>query len=207
MSNRHSPHSASWARLRQAGGNATMAASSRMTWSWNWKLVVTGVAALTGVLGLGAPLQQFAKPSAPPQESASHAAAQITAVSALEEEARQLDRNLDALDAAPSTRNPFRFGERPAVHRPIAPPPAAAFSLGAQAAAPAPFPLKLTGIAVDVVNGVENAPAIVSGPSGLELAAKGEVAAPGYRVIEVGESFAEIERVSDGVRERLTLRP
>ena len=180
-----------------------MAASSRMTWNWNWKLVVTGVAGLTGVLGLGAPLQ-LAKPSAPPQASASPTAAQITAVSALEEETRRLDRNLGALDTAPSTRNPFRFGERPVVHRSIAPPPAAAPAPVVQA--PPPFPLRLTGIAVDIVNGVEKRTAIVSGPSGLELAAKGETAAPGYRVIDVGDAFAEIERASDGARERLTLR-
>jgi hypothetical protein len=73
--------------------------------------------------------------------------------------------------------------------------------------APAPFPLRLTGIAVDLVNGVEKRTAILSGPSGVELAASGEPAGTGYRVIEVGASFAEIERVSDGTRQRLTLRP
>jgi hypothetical protein len=54
---------------------------------------------------------------------------------------------------------------------------------------------------------VEKRTAILSGPSGVELAASGEPAGTGYRVIEVGASFAEIERVSDGTRQRLTLRP
>ena len=85
----------------------------------------------------------------------------------------------------------------------MAPPPA--FTPAPAVPAPAPFPLRLTGIAVDIVNGVEKRTAVVSGPSGLELAATGETAAPGYRVVEVGESFAEIERVSDGARQRLTL--
>jgi hypothetical protein len=66
--------------------------------------------------------------------------------------------------------------------------------------------MRLTGIAVDVVNGVEKRTAILSGPSGVELAASGEPATAGYRVVEVGDSFAVIERASDGARERLTLR-
>ena len=69
-----------------------MTASSPMTWNWNWKLVVTGAAALTGVCGLGAPLQ-LAGPSSPPRANETPAAAaQISAVSALEEETRRLDR-------------------------------------------------------------------------------------------------------------------
>jgi hypothetical protein len=36
----------------------------------------------------------------------------------------------------------------------------------------------------------------LSGPSGVELAASGEPAGAGYRVIEVGDSFAEVERVT-----------
>ena len=63
-----------------------MAAASPMTWNWNWKLVVTGAAALTGVLGLGSPLQ-LAGPAAHPQLSdRPHAAAQVTAVAELEEQ-------------------------------------------------------------------------------------------------------------------------
>jgi hypothetical protein len=70
-----------------------------------------------------------------------------------------------------------------------------------------PFPLRLTGIAVEIVDGVTKRTAILSGPSGVELAAGGEPASAGYRVVEVGESFAEVERTTDGARERLTLRP
>jgi hypothetical protein len=67
-----------------------------MTWNWNWKLVVTGAAALTGVLGLGSPLQ-LAGPAAHPQLSdVPHAAAQVTAVAELEEQTRRLDERLTA---------------------------------------------------------------------------------------------------------------
>jgi hypothetical protein len=181
-----------------------MAAFSPMTWNWNWKLAVTGVAALTGVLGFEAPLQ-LNGPSAHPQAVDQHrSAAQITAVSALEEETRRLDERLAVTPVAQPTRNLFRFGERPVVARRAAA-PAPVVTPVPIVAAPAPFPLRLTGIAVDVVNGVATRTAIVSGPSGLELAANGQTAAPGYRVVEVGDTFAEIERTSDGARQRLVL--
>jgi hypothetical protein len=71
--------------------------------------------------------------------------------------------------------------------------------------APTPFPLHLAGVAVDTIDGVDTRTAIISGPAGIELAKAGQPAAPGYRVVTVGEAFAEVERLSDGVRERLTL--
>jgi len=52
---------------------------------------------------------------------------------------------------------------------------------------------------------VESRTAVISSPAGLELAKAGDSAAPGYRVVTVGDSFAEIERLSDGTRERLAL--
>lgn len=182
-------------------GNATMATVSPMTWNLNWKLVGTGVAALVGVLGLGSPLH-LAGPAVSPQV-ASAPRLDVAAVSALEVQTRRLDQHLEAAQAVPPSRNLFRFGARPVARRAAAPAPVV---LPAPVASlPAPFPLRLSGIAVDVVNGVEKRTAILSGPSGVELAAKGEPASPGYVVVEVGESFAEVERTSDGIRERLNL--
>ena len=181
-----------------------MATASPMTWNWNWKLVVTGAAALTGVLGLGSPLQ-LAGPAAPPKLSeAPHAAAQVTAVAALEEQTRRLDERLAAVAVSPSSRNLFQFAARPVARRAVAPAPAVAPVPVVEA--PAPFPLRLTGIAVDTVNGTQKRIAILSGPSGVELAASGEPAGAGYRVIEVGDSFAMVERTYDGARQRLTLK-
>ena len=180
-----------------------MATLSPMTWNLNWKLVGTGVAALAGVLGLGSPLH-LAGPAVSPRIT-SAPRADMTAVSALAEQTRRLDQHLEAVQAAPPSRNLFRFGARPVARRAAAPAPVVAAA--PVAPLPAPFPLHLSGIAVEVVNGVAKRTAILSGPSGVELAASGEPAAPGYRVLEVGESFAEVERTSDGARERLTLRP
>ena len=154
--------------------------------------------------------------SSPPLQPAGRAAharaseaahADIQAVTTLEEQTRRLDQHLEAVETAPPTRNLFRFGSRPVARRPLPPPPAVALAPVVPPPAPAPFPLRLTGIAVQIVNGAERRTAILSGPSGVELAATGEMAAPGYRVVDVGEGFAEVERTSDGAREKLTLRP
>ena len=179
-----------------------MATTSPMTWNWNWKLVATGAAALTGVLGIGAPLETNSPATSPQTAVAPHA--ELAAVSQLEEQARRLDQQLTAANAAPPSRNLFRFAERPAPRRVMASPPA--LVAAPVAPAPAPFPMRLTGIAVDVINGAEKRTAILSGPSGVELAASGEPASAGYRVVEVGDTFAVVERASDGTRERLTLR-
>ena len=183
-----------------------MATASPMTWNWNWKLVVTGVAALTGVLGLGAPLQLAAPPGRPQMSDAPHDTAQVTAVAALEEQTRRLDERLAAVAVAPPSRNLFQFGARPVARHAVAPAPVVAPVLPV-VEAPAPFPLRLTGIAVDTISGAEKRIAILSGPSGVELAAGGEPAGTGYRVIEVGESYAVVERTFDGARQRLTLKP
>jgi hypothetical protein len=181
-----------------------MAAVPPMTWYWKASLTATGVTALAGWL---------ASPSLEPAGSRPRAAATTTASSAttaaavsdVEEQARRLSvRLVPAADAAPPSRNPFQFGARPAARRAVRP-AAPVERPPVEAPAPAPFPLRLSGIALDTVDGVEKRIAIISGPGGLELAAAGDAAAPGYRVLAVGESYADVERASDGTRERLTL--
>jgi hypothetical protein len=181
-----------------------MATSSPMTLNWNWKVAATAAAAVTGWLGLGTPIHMSEPAPRPPLASVTAADFRITAAASLQEEARRLDARIEAAQAAPPSRNLFQFGARPVPRRSVAPAPVAA---PAPLPPPIPFLVRLTGIAVETVNGVEKRTAILSGPSGVELAAGGENASPGYRVIEVGDSFAVVERVSDGVRERLTLRP
>ena len=182
-----------------------MATSSPMTWNWNWKFAATGAAAVAGWLGMGSPLHVADPAPQPRAVETPRDDARLAQAALLAEQARHLDEHLAAAQAPQPSRNLFRFGERPVARRVVPPPPAVIAA--PVAAVPAPFPLRLTGIAVDVVNGVEKRTAILSGPSGVELAAAGEPAASGYRVIEVGDSFAEVERTGDGARERLTLRP
>ena len=177
-----------------------MATMSPMTWNLKWKLAATGTAALAG--WFASPPLQLAGPAAGPAGQGAPGVS-IAAVSALEEQTRRLDQRLEAAQVAPPSRNLFQFGPRPAPRR--AARPAVVAAPAPLPPVPVPFPLRLTGIAMDVVNGVEKRTAILSGPSGVELAASGEPASPGYRVVEVGESFADVERTSDGTRERLNL--
>jgi hypothetical protein len=173
---------------------------SPMTWNWKWKLAATGVTAVAGWLA-SPPLEPSAgvRPTTPAPQATS------SAVAVLDQQVRRLDEQLAATPAATSSRNLFKFGQRPVTRRaaPVqtaAPPPPPAVAV------PEPFPLRLTGIAIDTADGVEKRIAILSGPGGVELAAGGETASPGYRVVEVGDSFADVERTSDGARERLTLK-
>jgi hypothetical protein len=174
-----------------------------MTWNWKWSVTATGATALAGWLATP-PLE----PSGPQRRAAAAASSQVSAsaVSDIEEQARRLSARLTpASDAAPPSRNPFQFGARPVTRRAVQ--PVAPLASPPPVDVPAPFPLRLTGMAIDTSGGTEKRIAIISGPGGVELAAAGELAAPGYQVVAVGESFAEVERTSDGVRERLTLRP
>jgi hypothetical protein len=182
-----------------------MATSSPMTWNWNWKVAATAAAAVTGWLGLGSPTHIASPESRPQLATVTASDFRITAAANLQEEARRLDARIEAAQTAPPSRNLFQFGARPAPRRSVAPTPIAAPA--PVPPPPIPFLVRLTGIAVEIVNGVEKRTAILSGPSGVELASGGENASPGYRVIEVGDTFAVVERTSDGVRERLILRP
>jgi hypothetical protein len=179
-----------------------MAAASPMTWNLKWKLVATGTAALAG--WLASPPLELAGPAASPNAGVM-TRTEVAAVLALEEQTRRLDQHLEAAQAAPTSRNLFRFGSRPVARRAAAPAPVVAPEPVAPPV-PVPFPMRLTGIAVDLVDGVEKRTAIFTSPAGVELAASGESAAPGYRVVEIGDSFAEVERTSDGARERMTLK-
>jgi hypothetical protein len=184
-----------------------MAPNPTMTWNWKWKAAATGATALAG--WLASPPLQTAAPRARGASNAVQvqAAIQTSVVTDVEEQGRRLSARLAPMTAsARPSRNPFRFGARPvARHAAAAAAPVAVAAPPVNV--PVPFPLRLSGIAVDIVEGVEKRTAIISHPAGLELARDGESAAPGYRVVTVGESFAEVERLSDGARETLTLKP
>jgi len=196
-----------------------MAADPQMTWNWKWKVTATGVTALAGWLAsepiqpAGVPTDASRAPSTVVSRGATTAAQNernAVAVSDIEREASHLAAGTARAEAWAEAeslppRNLFRFQPRTAPRRvlaptrvepePVAPP------------TPIVFPLRLTGIATDVVNGAQQRTAVVRSPSGLELAKAGEIAAPGYRVVTVGESSVEVERLSDGVRQQLLLTP
>jgi len=107
-----------------------------------------------------------------------------------------------------TSRNPFRFGARPApearsagtsglppVAQPITIPPA-----------PPPPRLSLDGIATDVVNGQEQRTAILNTDSGVVLAKEGEQVAGQFRVVKVAADAVELVNVTDGSTLRIVLR-
>jgi hypothetical protein len=177
-----------------------------MTWSWKWSIAATGATALAGWLASPPPHTAEAQSRRDVAAASSQPSADAAAVSEIEEQARRLSARLAPVtpSGAPS-RNPFQFGARPVPRR--APVPEPVEPERPSDDIPQPFPLRLTGVAVDVVDGAETRTAIISWPGGVELAKAGDAAAPGYRVIAVGETFAEVERVSDNARERLMLAP
>ena len=181
-----------------------MAPIVTMTWNWKWSLAATGATAMAGWLA-SPPLEPA---GATPRRGAAIEASQSdvgpAAVAEIQEQARRLTSRLAPRPASGApARNPFQFGMRPVAPR--APAVTASAAAPAVVDAPAPFPLHLAGVAVDTIDGVDTRTAIISGPAGIELAKAGQPAAPGYRVVTVGEAFAEVERLSDGVRERLIL--
>ena len=199
-----------------------MAPDPQMTWNWKWKVTATGATALAGWLA--------SEPIQPPgalnrastdmsrgATTATQNARNAVTVSDIERQASRLAAAAPLAEAggrphveteAPPARNLFRFQPRqspPTARRVTAPtrpdpgplvPPT-----------PTPFPLRLTGIATDLVDGMAQRTAVVRSPSGLELAKDGELVAPGYRVVTVGESSIEVERLSDGERPQLLLTP
>ena len=107
-----------------------------------------------------------------------------------------------------TSRNPFRFGARPALDSrppgtsgppPIAQPPAI------PPAPPQPRVL-LDGIATDVVDGQEQRTAILNTDSGVVLANVGEQVAGQFRVVKISSDAVELENVTDGSVLRVVLR-
>jgi hypothetical protein len=107
-----------------------------------------------------------------------------------------------------TSRNPFRFGARPAPEaRPsgtsgpprVAPPPAI------PPAPPQPR-VSLDGIATDVIDGQEQRTAILNTDSGVVLAKEGEQVAGQFRVVKVATDAVELVNVADGSTLRIVLR-
>jgi hypothetical protein len=93
------------------------------------------------------------------------------------------------------SRNPFRFGSRPAAR-----PAAAPVSTQSVAAVPqpsAPPRIALDGIAVDNRDGQEQRTAILNTDIGIVLVREGEEVA-GYRVDKIGADLVQLVKVSDG---------
>jgi hypothetical protein len=105
-----------------------------------------------------------------------------------------------------TSRNPFRFGARPApeARGTSGPPPAQAAPV--VPLAPPPPRLALDGIATDMVDGREQRTAILNTDSGVVLAKEGERVAGQFQVVKIATDAVELINVSDGSVLRITLR-
>jgi hypothetical protein len=105
-----------------------------------------------------------------------------------------------------SSRNPFRFGARPAQGaRPVG------TSAPAQPApvvpqAPPPPRITLDGIATDMVGDQPQRTAILKTDSGVVLAREGDQVAGQFRVTKIAADAVELVQISDGSVLRLALR-
>lgn len=125
---------------------------------------------------------------------------------------RQADRlgsrTRPTVEYQPPERNPFRFGGRtaPAAREAVqAPAPVEAFEPELPPLPPAPPPIRLTGIAIDTVDGERRRTAILLTANGLVSAGEGETAGA-YRIVRIDEDAVEVVG-PDGASRRLLLRP
>jgi hypothetical protein len=170
--------------------------------TWKWTAVVSGFTLLAGWMGVNSapPLATNA-----PQRSSSAApvatARAAAAASDIQRQAARLHVRLnDRVDYREPTRNPFRFGARPAPAR-RAEPVRQAIELPPPPSVPVVPPITLAGIATDGEAGTApQRTAILSTPVGVLLVKEGDAIGDAYRVVRIGEETVELSRTSDGSR-------
>jgi hypothetical protein len=176
--------------------------------SWKTYALVSGAGGLLATYLASVPVTS-PTPAAPLPVGSSERISEVT--SDLEVEAKRLQSRLgrEAESREPS-RNPFRFGAAEATRRPAArrgASPAEASLAAAASAAPAPPPVRLFGLATDVVDGQVARTAILATVRGVELVKEGEPVSDGYRVRSIDDNAVELESTADGTILRLTLGP
>jgi len=160
----------------------------------NWK----STAAVSGA-GLLATWLASAPPASTPASSQAVRTPESHAATDIVREADRLQTRVRGeVEYAQPLRNPFRFGERTraAGSGLVASAPAAA-----PVVAPVPEPLrvKLSGIAIDTVDGREQRTAILNTPSGLVFAHEGDDVAGNYKVGKIGEDAVDLIKTDGSV--------
>jgi hypothetical protein len=165
-----------------------------------WKLyAVVSAGAFAATYLMSSPAKDVVpRESAAPPASAS---ARKLVASEIEQLADELHVHLRTDNYRTPGRDLFRFQSRPApaVVRP-APKPVV------EAPAPPPPPplppLSLSGIAVDIVNGVPQRSAVLSAPGNVLIVREGESVAGLYKVLSISDDSVELEAL-DGSRRTL----
>ena len=121
-----------------------------------------------------------------------------------EAERLQTRTRVDSTYEEPS-RNPFRFGARPArAAAQEAAPPAPVVAPPLEA--PQPPPIRVAGIATEMVQGQRQRSAVLITSSGVTTVREGDSVPPDYRVARIDDSAVELT-AADGSSRRIPLRP
>jgi hypothetical protein len=170
---------------------------------WKSTAVISGVGVLAtwfySMPAIHSPATGAIAPAARPAE---------TAVSTIDIQ-READRLQVRVHQVPqyveTSRNPFRFGARPA---PAARPSGTSGPAPAAPVVPPPAPPSITldGIATDVVDGQAQRTAILKTEAGVVLVREGEEVAGQFRVGKIASDAIELVKISDGSVLRLALR-
>ena len=170
---------------------------------WKSTAVISGVGVLAtwfySMPAIHSPATGAIAPAARPAE---------TAVSTIDIQ-READRLQVRVHQVPqyveTSRNPFRFGARPA---PAAHPSGTSGPAPAVPVVPPPAPPSITldGIATDVVDGQPQRTAILKTDAGVVLVREGEEVAGQFRVGKIASDAIELVKISDGSVLRLALR-
>jgi hypothetical protein len=144
-------------------------------------------------------------------EPATRAATPTNAGNDIEEQAVRLQSRLRARSSyAEPSRNPFRFnGRRPGRtgNGEGGAPTEPRIAATPLTLPPAPPAIKLSGVAVDVVDGKTQLTAILSTPQGVLLVKEGDAAGPLYRVAKIEDAAVELVSAVDGSTRRLSFKP
>ncbi len=174
-----------------------------MSFAMNWKstAVISGVGVLATWVGLTPVVHS------PVANNTSQPALQApettgAAVDIQQEAARLTVRLHQTAAFSEPSRNPFRFGQRPA---PAARPSGGAPVQPAAVVPPPAPPITLDGIASDMVGDQEQRTAILKTESGVVLVREGEQVA-GYQVAKIGTDAVELLKLDDGSSLRIALR-
>jgi hypothetical protein len=158
--------------------------------TWKGTAVVSGAGLLATWLA-AAPPAGVAPAPAPRAATSSRA-------SDIEREADRLQvRVRSEVDYRAPSRNPFRFGERPAAAPRVAA-PASNTPTFYTPPEPEPVRLKFSGMAADTVDGREVRTAILSTPTGLIFAKDGD-AVDGFTVGTISEDAVELRKADGSV--------
>lgn len=161
--------------------------------TWKSTAVVSGVGLLATWLA------SYAPPASSPADTAVRVPVAVTT------EAPDIVREADRLQAkvraeveyVQPSRNPFRFGARESASAPrstavFTPPPAVDV-------APAPIVIRLSGIAIDTVDGREERTAILNTPGGLVFVKEGEDVAGAYTVAKIAIDAVDLVRADGSI--------